>query len=1117
MQNNRKNANLLGDLEQNQSESVGEDGGDLSAEELQLLNTRFSDALATLSKLKFRGKSRSRSRTLYQLPWYIIIGPPGAGKTTALVNSGLEFPLAEQLKKGALQGAGGTRNCDWWFTNEAVLIDTAGRYTTQDSHRIVDSNAWEGFLSLLKKNRRRRPINGVLVAISIRDLMVQSEQERRQHAKTIRARIDELMQKLAIRFPLYLIFTKADLMSGFSEFFEDLSKDDRGQAWGISLPDAADAAQSPDFDFFELEFDKLIRRLYTWQIPRMQQESDVNRRALIQGFPQQVETLGGILEDFVRQVFARNRFEYQPYLRGVYFTSGTQDDTPIDRMMSAVSANFGFDREQMQAQSGQGKGYFLSRLFREVIFPESELVGSSHRYELLTSWSRRLGYGLLGVVTIGLLGVWMGNLGRHGDFMLEVDSHIRQYQRETEKMPARNGDPREAVPALNALANASIVYDQEEHPWLTGLGLYDTDVDETANSAYRAQLKLLLLPRLVRYLENRIQQGHGGDLYLDFRVYLMFKKLEHFDHRLVSEWFEAEWEQKLKAEPDTRQALKQHLQNLLSLELDPSPLDEGLVDRTRLILLRVPVHQRIYSRIKTRDEFRRKVNLLDLFGESVSGTYRMDDSVRASLQIPVMFTRRGYKAIDFSPESEVISGIVADHWVLGGNEAKRVDFVRDDLELDEISKKVEALYMAEFIQHWNEVLKVLEVAGFKSIDHAAEVLTRFVHPVYSPLKTVLQVSADNTRLSPQLPAQITDGGDETAVTKLAGVLAAKLEITAVDKKFKPVYGLLDEGKNSPAPIEGIMAKLTQLKEYVDEITGAPDPDKKAFEIARARFQQGAGNAITSLGKYATGRPAPVSRWLHTISDQSWKVILSGARRHINSALKNQVYGFYREAIEGRYPLWVKSKNEVAQDDFSDFFKPKGKMDNFYKNFIKPFVRAGKGFSLKKVDRRSLGLSSKALSQIGKALAIKNVYFRNNPEAPGISMQLKPHRLKDKGVQFQMDVGDQRIEYKHGPRLWGDMVWSAQEETSRVRIVFKDLDYNITRQKLYEGPWAWLRLHDDSKISKTNQSSIYRVEYSVSEAGKKSQKYVMSFLIKAKSVNNPFNQNLLGSFRCPGKM
>ena len=54
------------------------------------------------------------------------------------------------MGQGAVAGVGGTRLCDWWFTENAVLIDTAGRYTTQDSDAAVDRAGWDAFLDLLK-------------------------------------------------------------------------------------------------------------------------------------------------------------------------------------------------------------------------------------------------------------------------------------------------------------------------------------------------------------------------------------------------------------------------------------------------------------------------------------------------------------------------------------------------------------------------------------------------------------------------------------------------------------------------------------------------------------------------------------------------------------------------------------------------------------------------------------------------------------------------------------------------------------------------------------------------------------------------------------------------------
>jgi len=1116
LMNKKHNNELVGDLELNHEAEYSAANNDQSAEELDQLSSRFSDALATLSKLKFKGKNKSKA--LYELPWYIIIGPPGSGKTTALVNSSLDFPLAEQFGKGALQGIGGTRNCDWWFTNEAVLIDTAGRYTTQDSHKVVDSSAWEGFLSLLKKNRRRRPINGAIVAISIHDLLLQTEEERIQHAKIIRTRIDELMQKLEIRFPLYLMFTKSDLVSGFTEFFEDLGKEDREQVWGVSLPNAEKPSQSPDFEFLEKELQHLLEQIYSRELSRMHQERDIKRRAVIQGFPQQLDNLKSVLQSFVEQTFIKNRFQFQPYLRGVYFTSGTQDGTPIDRMMTAVSSNFGFDRGNLPILQGQGKSFFLGKLFRDVIFPESELVGSNRKYEILIKWSQRSAYIGLALGTIAMIVVWASSISRHDEYMAEVEGYIAEFNAESKRISVWNKDARVAVPALNALARASIVYDQNEHPWLSGLGLYDGNVDASASEAYEAQLRELLLPRIIYYLEKKLVKGHqGGDLYHSFRTYLMFNKVEHMDKQLITDWFVTDWKASMQGEASDRQALEKHLQALLNLELKPYELNKQLLKQTRKLLLRVPVHQRIYSRIRTNPDFTQKIDLLNLFGETVRQAFDMSDQVQPSLMIPFMFTREGYDSIDLSTNSPVIADIVNERWVLSDDEKAKVDFIQDDLE--EISAKVKELYLADFSSHWDKALNSLKIANFKSIKQAGDVLSLFVDPVYSPLQAILQVTAENTQLSSQLAQNLDDDHGEGKTGKVTSLLADKFKGTQVDQKFRKINNLIRESGKRPAPITSVLQQIQKLNDFVSEISIAPEPHKKAFQVARARYKSGSGNAITSLRTYSKNMPEPVKGWLVSLSDESWKIVLSSAHQHINSEWKNQVYSVYSQGLSGRYPLKRNAKNELALLDFSDFFKPGGTMDKFTVEFIKPFVDTRKGWKNRVVDKRSVGLKSSTLKQIRRADNIKSVFFRKNPEVPSISFQLKPYRMEKIDARFWLDVGNQRISYNHGPKFWKDLNWSGDDENTRVRIVFEDLEENH-HEKSFEGPWAWFRLQDESKLTKTKKANIFLVNYSVTESESTKNtiiKRTIQYLIKAKSVNNPFSKNLLGSFNCPGSI
>src|SRR5262249_55843478 len=254
------------------------------AQDLAQIGQRFEEAIALLKRTHLGGKRALLGALfgrpfIYQLPWYVIIGAPGAGKTTALVNSGLEFPLAAKLGKNPVRGVGGTRNCDWWFASDAVLIDTAGRFTTQDSDRESDRAAWFGFLDLLVRYRPRRPVNGVLLTLSVPDLLAANAEERRTHARTLRERVDELHTRFGAGIPIYVMVTKMDLLAGFMEFFADFDKDERAQVWGVTFPYAPAAADADPLARLGAELAALEKRLDECLLDPLPSEPDRERHA----------------------------------------------------------------------------------------------------------------------------------------------------------------------------------------------------------------------------------------------------------------------------------------------------------------------------------------------------------------------------------------------------------------------------------------------------------------------------------------------------------------------------------------------------------------------------------------------------------------------------------------------------------------------------------------------------------------------------------------------------------------------------------------------------------------------------------------------------------------------
>ena len=532
--------------------------------EISTIANNFDEALQTL---KVGAKNAQGKNYLYDLPWYIIIGPPGSGKTTALINSGLEFPLADKFGKGAVRGVGGTRNCDWWFTDQAVLLDTAGRYVTQDSHEAVDKAAWLGFLELLKKHRPRRPVNGVIITMSLSDLLKQTEEERSQHALAIRQRIEELHTQFGIRFPIYMLFTKADLVAGFNDFFATLSKDEREQVWGVTFP--AEDQDNPADVITRVgnDFDDLLNRINAHLPRRLQEERDLSRRNLIFGFPQRMALLREGLLSFLQQCYGTNRYQKAPYLRGVYFTSGTQEGTPIDRLMGMLANTFKLDRVNAPLFSGKGKSYFITRLLKEVIFEEALIVGVNPRIERLQTLLRQGIYIGSVLVIVLMSALWLTSYNKNQAALTELNNRIQQYDTVAATTPNWQTDFSALLKRMNAMQAITQVY-SDDVPLMMRFGLYQGgSLQPVIIKTYNELLQRQFLPLIKTRLEQRIREKTNNPdiLYSLLEVYLMLGDTNHFKAESVQPWITVDWQTTYSTDTDTQAKLLEHLTALLKL------------------------------------------------------------------------------------------------------------------------------------------------------------------------------------------------------------------------------------------------------------------------------------------------------------------------------------------------------------------------------------------------------------------------------------------------------------------------------------------------------------------------------------------------------------------------
>ncbi len=1057
------------------------------------LRKRFEEAIEALKRSRKKGAA-----SLYELPWYVIIGPPGAGKTTLLVNSGLHFPLAQKFGKEAVRGVGGTRNCDWWFTNEAILLDTAGRFTTQDSSASADAAGWSAFLQLLRKFRGRQPINGVIVAVSATDLIVLSESEREQQIHAVRARLEELGRELAITVPVYVLVTKCDLIAGFSEFFEDLDAAGRAQVWGTTFPiEVSESGQAATH--YGTEFDELIARLQQRVLVRMSAERDPRRRTSVLAFPQQLSALGPALNELLQRVFSASGFERLVLLRGVYFTSGTQEGAPIDRMLGAIARTFGVSGAVAPPAPGRGRAYFIDTLLRGVIFPESGLAGVNRVVQARMILARSGAYiGCLAVLVL-LLAWLMGSYDANAAYLERVSTATHAYQQlgKPADLSVAAGLPR--LDALRHVAQQAEQY-RGKVPWYMRAGLYQgAEIGTEARDAYVRELNATLVPALAEQWQQTLQGSVASPqkLYAFLKGYLMLGSAQHRDPDYLRYVAKVLWHSMYPQDSATARELDEQFNQLLTHDrLSSIPLDTQAVAQARIALRSASLPVLIYDQLKLRylNDTTHSIRLDLKIGTGSSVLVRRSGTP-LSQPIPALYTRAVFERINSKSRYELVADFLKNSWVFGAQ-------VPDLHDSGGLAYQVMSLYESDYLQYWKTLVQDVGIRSAGSPQQFIDTLGIISSPA-SPLKGFLRVVARNTDLLKPPKSAAAALGGALASAKLnalkkvigSGPQGAPPPGTRVTSYFAPIRQLVS-GPPGQAPIDQMLATLNQQYQRLLS-TGSGVGQQSALDPSVQAAMRGARQSLALL---AQELPAPIGRLAAQVAVRSASIVNSEASGELAKLYQAKVVRPCRELVSGRYPLDPNSPSDAALGDFAHVFGPNGVFATFFRSHLAQLVDTT---SVPWRWRAGAAAGSAAmLQQFERARRIREVFFPSGSAQPRVRFNLMADVLDPTVSSFRLNVDGQRFKYAHGPVQSSEMSWPGS--LGEATFEFTAPAGNIPGPVL-QGPWAWFRLLGEARVVALS-GTRYRVAF---RAGGKS----MSVLLNADSIRNPFAQDAAIGFHC----
>jgi len=1034
----------------------------------------------------------SGTRALYELPWYMIIGNPAAGKSTAITNSGLQFPFADGK---IVQGVGGTRNCDWFFTTDGILLDTAGRYSVQDEHRAE----WFGFLDLLKKYRRRAPINGILIAVSIAELRGDDPEVGIKLARSLRKRVQDLIERLEVFAPVYVVFTKADLIAGFTEFFARAERTERERVWGATMPYKRNAGSQQMMAFFDHSFDELCSGLKELSVANMSQQRRDRMEPGVFTFPLEFATIRAPLRSFLVTLFEDNPFQFKPVFRGYYFTSALQEGAAASEQSQRLAKRFALSLPDAQPAAGGGQsGFFLLNLFRSVIFADKDLVSqyaSKHKVKL-TYAAFFAAAVLLGVSLGGWSWSYLGNRQLVSNVQADLDKVI--------KLQAKRLDLQSRLEALEILQDRIEQLDKYrvDRPWSLRMGLYQGELlERKLREEYFAGVREVMLKPVVANLETLLSemnahadqlQAPGAaaatspapaaapgrqfqeasavnveDAYNALKSYLMLADISHAEASHLNDQLTRYWrgwlENNRGAMP--REQMIHSAERLMTFYLaqiaDPSwPRIEqklALVDQARENLRRVvrgmPARERVYADIRARANTRFPAMTVGrMVGEQDQAL------VTGSYAIAGAYTREAWeKYVQDAFREAATHELQSADWVLK-------TAARDDLTLEgspeQIQKGLTDLYKADYAREWQKFVQGVTIANLNGFDAAVTAMNRLGDPQSSPIAKLLttihqQTSWDNPAImSAELKEAQTGfvnwvknsvlrrGPSQVNVNLQLDQARADKPMGPIGREFAGVGKLVAPKDKDASLMRSYMETLSKLRSRLNQLKNQGDPGPGARQFMQQTLE-GSGSELADALRYVdeqmlTGMSDSQKQSIRPILVrplmQTFAVLVGPAQAEINKTWLAQVYEPFQQSLANKYPFSPNANIEAGSAEIAQFFGPDGLIAKFATGSLGPLVvRRGDVLAPRTWADMGITLSPQTVARFpGWIAPIGAGGVASSTAASQTIFQIQPMPAPGT-LEYTVDIDGQQLRYRNTPAQWANMVHPSPQGAPGARI------------------------------------------------------------------------------------
>ncbi len=953
--------------------------------------TKSTDEVVQFLKTSNLGEAGKDA--VYSLPWYLVAGTPKSGKSSLVIGSNLNFQNLPSQRQSEQKFVRSTRNIDWRVTSDAVFVDTAGRYQTDEG---VDGDEWAGLVETLVKYRKTRPVDGFLLIANAEKILNSNDAEVEQMAKVLRARLDDVMTRTKIRFPVYLIFTNADAIEGFRDSFSTSKGEAKNLVWGATIPiEKADNSQALFDGEYELLQDSLMKR----RLMRLSAPFPAVRQLRIFNFPLHFGSARRKIGSFVSTLFRPNPFSENPFLRGFYFTA-----SPANQLKAPPGG-----QTMSNVPQSVGGTYFTERLFRDVLLRDKDLIRTLQEQKqrppilgwLLTALGALL---VLSVLTLAGVSLYnnkqmLNEAGEKGRALIDISrgdnnkNPLEKKADEARKELAATEDLRQLLARLDE-------YERKGAPVYMRMGFYSgNEIYEKLLPIYftvteqrfkkptvariEAELKkFAAAPAVVN--PNQLKQQEEETLNKNYellKVYLMMsqKYRSKADAGAIANTLKDFWASDSKLPPELAGEAQQQLEFWSKQwdrqELQSIQVDDNLVKSVREKLKAFPAVNRYY---KTKvAEISKQID--EKFGPtSVENLLYRDNTntlfVEGTYVVPGAYTLEGYKLMQ-TAISDAGSQLGTDDWV-AGEEGKAALAQSTD------TGKLKDIYLRDYADHWRNFVRGINVKPYTK-ENAKDALQSF-SSASSPIKLLLAQVALNTNFS----AKPVAGSWWDTIKGFWGSSSQPVATggdTQVEKDFNPLFGFMGEPGKTNAPIDNYQGAIGKVSNKFNGLSigqinqleqDLAKEDDRLLPDLRTETQR-----ITPLlGVFGTTSSGQEIAGLLRKPLDNLNILLNhGGQQQLEKTWSEELRPKAKE-IEGGFPF-ADGASDTDLAKLTAFLNPvNGSFKSFYDDRIKKYFDGNPG-QLKLKDTSEVKFSDDFVAYLNRMLILREALYGKNA-APG---------------------------------------------------------------------------------------------------------------------------------------